>query len=288
MEKLAKKLPSATSSTASRRVTAAGSASAVPDALPCGCPEYNRHGATLPHECCKCHDAKRVSRRRIEVPPGTYGWIEYLPCVCTMKKPETDAEQYAEWKEFLRRSGITPFYEHCRLENFDPGVNGAALVACKNYAATFGALGHRPFLLLEGTQKGTGKTHQAVGTAIEVWSRKGVQAKFWEVPKLLVRYRATVHDGATETVEQIDAELQAAPLLILDDLGAEKGSDFVFEALYRVINHRYSYKAPTIVTTNVDLKDYDSRIASRLRDVNVGVAVLFRGSDQRQKERATA
>ena len=65
------------------------------------------------------------------------------------------------------------------------------------------------------------------------------------------------------------------PLLILDDLGAEKDTEWVREQLYRVVNHRYFEKLPMVITTNEGVTGLDPRIASRIRDETNGVATVL-------------
>ena len=72
--------------------------------------------------------------------------------------------------------------------------------------------------------------------------------------------------------------MHTIPLLILDDLGREKTTDWTRDVLYDLINYRYSHRLPTIFTTNEDLGGYDEAIASRVMS---GVVAVFRGPDRR-------
>ena len=74
---------------------------------------------------------------------------------------------------------------------------------------------------------------------------------------------------------------QHAGALVLDDLGAEKTSEFSLSALYRVIEYRINEFNPTIVTSNLSLKqlnEWEPRIASRLGGMNV---IKMGGRDRR-------
>ncbi len=78
------------------------------------------------------------------------------------------------------------------------------------------------------------------------------------------------------------------PLLILDDLGAAKTSEFVEEQTYRLINRRYNAMLPTLITTNLrirDLKAYlGDRVTSRLAEMTTRVE--FEPVDRRRHQRA--
>ncbi|MGK4579625.1 ATP-binding protein [Kitasatospora sp. HPMI-4] len=128
-----------------------------------------------------------------------------------------------------------------------------------------------PSLLLAGVV-GTGKTHEAYGAV-----RYLVEAG------LGVRWRATTAADLYAHLRPrvgVDSERELAavsrcPLLILDDLGAAKSSEWVEEITYRLINRRYNQMLPTMITTNLrikDLRDYlGDRVASRLAQMTTRV-----------------
>ena len=75
-----------------------------------------------------------------------------------------------------------------------------------------------------------------------------------------------------------------APLLILDDLGTEKLTDWAAEKLDTLIDHRYIKGLPLVVTTNVPAAQLSPRIASRLQDRRLGRVVTLSGPDYRISE----
>lgn len=79
-----------------------------------------------------------------------------------------------------------------------------------------------------------------------------------------------------EVLAQLDA-----PLLILDDLGTEKLTDWAAEKLDTLIDHRYIKGLPLVVTTNVPAAQLSPRIASRLQDRRLGKVVTLSGPDYR-------
>jgi len=72
-----------------------------------------------------------------------------------------------------------------------------------------------------------------------------------------------------------------APLLVLDDLGAQQTSAWAEEKLYQLLNHRHLQRKPTIVTTNRELKDMEPRIASRLADLQTSTVYHLTAPDYR-------
>lgn len=120
------------------------------------------------------------------------------------------------------------------------------------------------WLLLEGTY-GCGKTHLAAAVGNECL-RRGEVVLFITVPDLLDHLRSTFGPNAESAYDETFERIRSAPLLILDDLGAESPSQWAREKLFQLLNYRYSHRLPTVVTTNVDLETLDPRIRSRLLD----------------------
>lgn len=135
---------------------------------------------------------------------------------------------------------------------------------------------------------GLGKTHLALAMGIE--SLKDKDVIYWQTGELLDCLRAKQFDNTYfEYMEQV----KSVSLLILDDYGDYKDSDFAIEKMDIIINHRYQYGGDTVVTTNKDLIEltrFNQRITSRLLQ---GDYVSLRGSDyrikiaQKNKDRAT-
>ncbi|MGW9433246.1 ATP-binding protein [Streptomyces decoyicus] len=128
-----------------------------------------------------------------------------------------------------------------------------------------------PSLLLAGVV-GAGKTHQAYG-AVRLLAQRGIG----------VRWRATTAADLYADLRPrpgVDSERELAavsrcPLLIIDDLGAAKSSEWVEEVTYRLINRRYNLELPTLITTNLSIRAFRAylgdRVASRLAQMTTRV-----------------
>lgn len=99
---------------------------------------------------------------------------------------------------------------------------------------------------------GVGKTHLAVGILKKVIKEKGARGYFFETRDLLRMVRDTYNRTVDEREMDVLDPVLNADILVLDDLGAEKTSEWTQETLGMVINVRYNAKRPTIVTTNLD------------------------------------
>jgi DNA replication protein DnaC len=125
---------------------------------------------------------------------------------------------------------------------------------------------------------GCGKTHLAVAIANERIGRSE-PALFQVVPDLLDHLRATFAPNSPVTYDELFEEVRSAPLLILDDLGAQGSSPWADEKLFQIINHRYNHRLPTVITTNLPLDRHQPRLASRMTDM--GPLVFIKAPDFR-------
>ncbi|HAO55130.1 MAG TPA: ATP-binding protein, partial [Gammaproteobacteria bacterium] len=118
------------------------------------------------------------------------------------------------------------------------------------------------WIVLTGSH-GVGKTHLACAIA-NVRMEQGDRVAFATVPDLLDHLRASYKQDQSESYDQTFKRLLEVKLLVLDDLGAHRSSDWAEEKIYQLINHRYTTRAWTIITMNGKPSDLEDRIASRL------------------------
>jgi DNA replication protein DnaC len=133
---------------------------------------------------------------------------------------------------------------------------------------------------------GTGKTTLAMlvsKAAVEA----GRTVAIYSLPRLLARIRRT-YDAEVGEDSYLDffGRLTSVDLLHVDDLGAEKRSDWVLEQLYAIVDERYESQRSMVVTTNLDQAALEEQIAprtvSRLVEICGDPLPLF-GDDQRYR-----
>lgn len=141
-----------------------------------------------------------------------------------------------------------------------------------------------PSLLMAGVT-GAGKTHQAYG-ALRALIQTGIEVR-WEAATAADLY-AELRPQPGSDAERNLARVARVPVLILDDLGAARTSEWVEEVTYRLINQRYNLMLPTLVTTNLPIRDLRAvlgdRVASRLSEMTERVA--FESVDRRRRHAA--
>jgi DNA replication protein DnaC len=134
---------------------------------------------------------------------------------------------------------------------------------------------------------GTGKTTLAMlvsKAAIE----GGRSAAIYSLPKLLGRIRTSYGAEHGDGYAELFDRLTSVDLLHIDDLGAEKSTDWVLEQLYALVNERYEAQRSMVVTTNLELEQLEQQIGSRTvsRLSQICDPIPLYGDDRRYGEAA--
>jgi DNA replication protein DnaC len=178
-----------------------------------------------------------------------------MPCHCKQAVKERRATD-----ELRRLSNLGPFGDKT-FRAFDPEVPGVrkALVRAQEYA-------RRPqgWFVLFGPY-GCGKTHLAAAIANEALHNH-IPVLFAVVPDLLDHLRSTFGPNSEVQYDERFETIRTVSLLILDDLGTENTTPWAREKLYQIVNHRYNYALPTVITSNRLPEEIDPRIRSRMYD----------------------
>jgi DNA replication protein DnaC len=172
------------------------------------------------------------------------------------------------WREGLRakmlaQAGIPPRYRKCDLDSFRDNNDSlaSAVRKARRFAEAFPVVDRGLFFL---GKPGLGKTHLSVAILREVIKRTNAHALFYDVRELLKDIRNTYNPVVRSTELQVIQPVMQAELLVLDDLGAEKTSEWVEETLNLIVNTRYNERRPTIFSSNYavldDLSDPDNLI----------------------------
>lgn len=189
----------------------------------------------------------------------------------------------------MKQARIPRRYVHCELANFErhTDTQRSAHKRAVKLVDQFPAVDKG--LLFYG-DAGVGKTHLAVALMKEAIRRKGARAVFYETRELLKLVRDSYNTSVETTELDVLRPVLEAELLVLDDLGAEKKSEWVDETIGLLVNTRYSERRVTVFTTN--LSDADNteptsfayqlglRTRSRLREMCEWVPIA--GVDARE------
>ena len=177
----------------------------------------------------------------------------------------------------LRAAEIPQRYLNCRVENFDlkrPGASSSHMRASLTARKFVEEWKTRDRGLLFVGPVGVGKTHLSVAilkTLIEDW---GVRGLFCDFSDLLERIQATFSRTNPDNADDVLAPYRDAELLVLDELGARRPTDWVRDVLYGLINTRYNRQRLTIVTSNYS--DTPARPGEETLEMRIGAMVRSR------------
>jgi DNA replication protein DnaC len=154
----------------------------------------------------------------------------------------------------LMAAKIPPRYEHCELSTFryDPeDPEDTKLIKAIHWANRF--VEEYPVektgLLFVGSV-GVGKTHLAVGILKALIRDKGVRCLFCDYRELLKSIQNSYNPSVQATEMEILQPVFDTEVLVLDELGAVRSTEWVFDTVNYILNSRYNENKTTIITTN--------------------------------------
>ncbi len=179
--------------------------------------------------------------------------------------------------------GVPDAFLHSRMEDIPPAIQRDVISDVKKSFFIHGICG-------------VGKTHLAVAIMrramidnskgayrVDTCVRGIYDARFIPVTSLLLRIKAAFGQEAQESESEIISRISDVGLLVLDDLGAEKASDWVLQTIYTIIDIRSREGRPIIITSNLDLdviaKKLSDRVSSRIAGMCEIIALA--GKDRR-------
>uniref|UniRef100_A0A6M3LG55 Putative IstB domain protein ATP-binding protein n=1 Tax=viral metagenome TaxID=1070528 RepID=A0A6M3LG55_9ZZZZ len=221
-----------------------------------------------------------------EDPYGEYNWqcktsscVEQYEEMRKQKERERQAEERAEARRIdletlesdperiLKNYGIPAKYYKSSFDNYKGGEK--YVDACRRFITN-------PENLFITGSFGCGKTHMAVSIIRELFKQDVVYytMRFKNVPELLLDIRESFRSNDGNNSEGcIIEKYSGVKILVLDDMGAEKTSEYSITTLYTLINRRYNDMKPTIVTTNLTIEQIEKqihpRIASRFAEYKI-------------------
>jgi len=162
-----------------------------------------------------------------------------------------DCQLRARGQLLITAARIPRRYEHCELSNFEfdgpyRSLAPARMAACK-FVEEYPI--DKTGLLVIGTI-GVGKTHLAVGMIKELIVGKGIACLFYDYRELLKQIQNSYNDSVKTTELDVLRPVFDTEVLVLDELGAVRPTEWVWDTVSLILNTRYNDNRTTIITTN--------------------------------------
>ena len=216
------------------------------------------------YSCLFCHDL---------------GWMyamgETKRCPC-----QQEADQVGREARQIRLCQLPKDTEHMTFKNFDIYEGNGDAIEFAGWIA-WERLGLKYLTLL--SESDHGKTHLSIAICRE-WLSRGRPARYCYVPKMLDDLRAGFDQEGQESFHAQYNALINVPLLVLDDLGVEKMTDWGIEKLNSIIHLRGVNGLYLVVTSNKSLEQLPPRISSRLQRESWCRVVTIGGPEHRLRE----
>lgn len=240
--------------------------------------------------CGKCHTARQFKMKWLDGQDRLFP----VPCKCREEEAQRLKELEAKRKEIERIASLKKnslMDKKFETSTFTDIVvtpeNQKQIKLARRYVDKFSELYEKNQGLLFYGDVGTGKTHIAccIGNAL---MEKLVSVFATSFVKILQKSKGF---KSADDEDAYIAKINSARLLILDDLGAERGTDYALEIVYNIIDTRYRSGKPMIVTTNLTMNEMQEENDIRLRRIydrifEVCFPVEFRGKSLRMKKAA--
>ena len=198
-----------------------------------------------------------------DVPVGHPDFGKALPCRCT--REESNKEQQERLQRYSNLGSLARFTFDDLLPEGRSGAPASQEQFRQAYEAVRAfAMEPRGWLILFGPS-GCGKTHLAAAIASERIAR-GYPAFYITVPDLLSHLRAAFNPDSEVPYDEFFERVRNAPLLILDDLGAQASTAWAKEKLDQLLTHRFNGELPTVIVTITPVDKLEDRMRTRLTD----------------------
>jgi DNA replication protein DnaC len=181
----------------------------------------------------------------VRVIDASGNWVS-RPCLCQELERENRR---------LAAAHIPTRYRDCTLDAFEPSYRGAnetvrtALVTARRFVDEYPVDTAGKGLMFVGSV-GLGKTHLAVGVLQRLVRERGARGLFCDYRELLKSIQNSYNPDVRTTELELLKPIFAAEVLVLDDLGAQKPNEWVWDTVALILNTRYNDRQTTIITTN--------------------------------------
>ncbi|WP_051299096.1 ATP-binding protein [Marinobacterium litorale] len=211
---------------------------------------------TLESECPKCleeREAEEERKRQIEFEE------ERRKAAVAAKRKQLEQRISSS---LIPDKYLTRSFDNYRVET---DAQGRALETTRRFAEHFDQFQRTGAGLIMIGRPGTGKTHLACAIA-NALIEKGATVLFVTVSKMIRRIRETYRRDSEYTEQQMIDSLRDVDLLIIDEVGIQRGTESEEHLLFEVLNERNSVFGPTIILSNLTVEEIKAYVGERALD----------------------
>ena len=170
-------------------------------------------------------------------------------------------------KDALYKAGIPERFKNCTLENYDADLLGQqkALKESKTYIKNYHDIQKTGSSMFYCGSFGTGKTHLAIAVLKKLIETKIQAGKYTTTLRMIRDIRSSYRGGDYSEQQLIDKYINY-PLLVLDEVGVQFGTEGEKILLFEVINGRYEDYKPTILLSNLTIKEMEKYLGEKVID----------------------
>lgn len=230
-----------------------------------------------PEPCPNCHGTRWISRAVTSREDPNFGRIDPCP-VCT----EAGMAQ-RDLNRRIRSAGVSDKQAGYDFESYLAFHPRPDYEAC-NFVRHYAEHGTRSLLLIGPT--GTGKTSLGLSAfRYRIAEGRAPTFLYLRTVDLFNRLYGTMHKDSELSQSQVTDAVSECALLMLDDLGKEKASEYVGAKFYEIIGLRCDWERPTIFTSNLSLEELEARLGDatywRVMEMCEGNVYLMAGANLR-------
>ena len=251
---------------------------------------------TLSSETMTCKDCRDAGFTSGSISYQAYGVSDKYFCTqCAKgrsmfeqwKKEPVQQENFRAWKQekierAIKLSGVDGVFENIRLS--DIRSESSLAKSCLKYVENWEKIKPMGGGYYFWGNVGAGKTFIASALANELIKTKMVEVLFIRMPEAAKRVKKTFDSQVKSEDTKIFDRMKEVELLVIDDLGVEKISEWLIDEMYQIIDFRWRNKKPMIVTSNRSLEElakvYPEQIPSRIK--GCCKTIHFNSSDRRK------
>lgn len=234
------------------------------------CPLCNKNEAGVEFVYDDMHD-DADENGEIQIPGPCQACIDERKRQSRIATAERKRKSIEEIPDRITKYGVYPLYKNATMNDIDEKMCNKISSAQRN-------------IYFQGPP-GTGKTHLAVAM-LNQDLRERKEVMFTTVTNLLIEIKSTFNNQSDKTEQDIVAKYSDVDNLYLDDIGAERITDWSASLIYSIIDQRYGFEKRTIFTSNLTIGELDEKLGARIASRIAGMCDFIKlgGSDRRLKK----